>query len=129
MKAGDVLGFMGNSGDAQATPYHLHFEIHPLADVHMGYDGVVAPYPYLLAWRRLRTSCFRAGAGWAPPAVAGSSAPKPGAILLQVSRHLDGERSATGLGRARVVSAPVAAEGDGSLLRGFAPPLRGGRAR
>ena len=28
--AGDVVGFVGNTGDAQSTPYHLHFEIHPV---------------------------------------------------------------------------------------------------
>ena len=28
VKAGTVLGFMGNTGDASTTPYHLHFEIH-----------------------------------------------------------------------------------------------------
>ncbi len=121
VKAGDVVGFMGNSGDAQGTPYHLHFEIHPLGMLHMGYDGVVAPYPYLLAWRRVQDIVFPDGAGWAPPAVAGSSAPKPGAIVLQVSDI----STASGLrpgSVARAFVAPVAAEGDGSLLRGFAPP-------
>ena len=121
VKAGDVIGFMGNSGDAQGTPYHLHFEIHPLGLLHEGYDGVVAPYEYLLAWRRVEDIFFPAGAGWAPPATAGSTAPKPGAIVLQVSDI----STASGLrpgSVARAFVAPVSAESDGALIRGFAPP-------
>ena len=29
VKAGTLLGFVGNTGDAEPTPPHLHFEIHP----------------------------------------------------------------------------------------------------
>ena len=29
VKAGTVLGFTGNTGDAEPTPPHVHFEIHP----------------------------------------------------------------------------------------------------
>jgi murein DD-endopeptidase MepM/ murein hydrolase activator NlpD len=82
VKAGTVLGFMGNTGDAATTPYHLHFEIHPVGLLYMGYDGAVRPYPYLLAWRRLRDVDFAQVSGWAPPVSPTSSAPKPGAILL-----------------------------------------------
>ena len=50
VKAGTVLGFVGNTGDAEPTPPHLHFEIHP--------DGLdedaVDPYPILLAWQGRR---------------------------------------------------------------------------
>jgi murein DD-endopeptidase MepM/ murein hydrolase activator NlpD len=82
VKAGTVLGFMGNTGDAVSTPYHLHFEIHPVGLLYLGYDGAVRPYPYLQAWKHLQDIEFAQVAGWAPPVAATSSAPKPGAILL-----------------------------------------------
>ena len=82
VKAGTVLGFMGNTGDAATTPYHLHFEIHPVGMLFMGYDGAVNPHEYLMAWKRLEDVEFARVAGWAPPVSPTSSAPKPGAILL-----------------------------------------------
>ena len=85
VEAGDVLGFMGNTGDAEHTPYHVHFEIHPASMLHQGYDGVINPYRYLVAWQRLTDVAITGVAGWAAPIPPGASAPKPGAILLQVS--------------------------------------------
>jgi murein DD-endopeptidase MepM/ murein hydrolase activator NlpD len=79
--AGDVLGFVGNTGDAEFTPPHLHFEIHPLALLGLGYDGVVAPYKYLLAWQHLTDLRFVPGSVWLP-AGGRSTAPEPGAYLL-----------------------------------------------
>ena len=84
VSAGDVIGFLGNSGDAETTPYHLHFEVHPVSLLYLDYDGAVDPTSYLDAWRKLEDVDFPAGAAWAP-FVHGGNAPEPGAVLLQVS--------------------------------------------
>jgi len=54
VKAGDVIGFIGNTGDAFTTPPHLHFEIHPVSLLHLEYDGAVNPTSYLGRWQRLK---------------------------------------------------------------------------
>jgi hypothetical protein len=85
VKAGDVIGFVGNTGDARTTPYHLHFEIHPVSMLYLGYDGAVNPASYLESWQRLRDVPITGVLGWAPPLPRGSNVPKAGAILLQAS--------------------------------------------
>jgi len=84
VNAGDVVGFAGNTGDAEGTPFHLHFEIHPVGLLGLGYDGAVNPTSYLLAWKHLQDVSFEGGDAWAPFHSLGN-APKPGAILLAAS--------------------------------------------
>jgi murein DD-endopeptidase MepM/ murein hydrolase activator NlpD len=85
--AGDVVGFLGDSGDADGGLPHLHFEIHPAPLAGLGYDGVVAPYPFLVAWKRAQDVAFSEGrvyvseTGGLPRA----GAPAPGAVLLRVN--------------------------------------------
>jgi hypothetical protein len=84
--AGDVLGFVGNTGDAATTPFHLHFEVHPVSLLFLGYDGAVNPTKYLDAWKRLEDVKIRAAVPFSTvPGAATSNAPTPGAILLEAS--------------------------------------------
>ena len=85
VKAGEVLGFVGNTGDAAGTPTHLHFEVHPSSLLYLGYDGAVDPTSYLTAWQHLQDVRFQNIAGWVPAQAVSDPAPKPAAILLQVS--------------------------------------------
>src|SRR5205807_9553423 len=84
VNAGDVLGFVGNTGDAQGTPYHLHFEVHPVGLLGLGYDGAVNPTSYLNRWRHVQDVSFAGGIAWAP-AASSAHAPKPGAVLISAT--------------------------------------------
>jgi murein DD-endopeptidase MepM/ murein hydrolase activator NlpD len=85
VRAGQVVGFMGHTGDAEAAPPHLHFEVHPVSLLYLGYDGAVDPSAYIDDWRRLERLPFPVPAGWAPNVPGASDAPQPGAVLLGVS--------------------------------------------
>jgi Peptidase family M23 len=82
VSAGEVIGFMGNTGSAEGPAAHLYFEVHPVSLIYLGYDGAVDPTTYLSSWRRLRSLPFPVATGWAPSPPGVAQAPVPGALLL-----------------------------------------------
>lgn len=47
VRAGTVIGFVGNTGDAKTSPPRVHFEVHPNG------GRSVPPFPLVSAWPRL----------------------------------------------------------------------------
>jgi murein DD-endopeptidase MepM/ murein hydrolase activator NlpD len=81
VRAGQVIGFMGNTGQTRGEPTHLHFEVHPVSMLFLGSDGAVDPVPYFASWHRLATLSFPVATGWAPAVPGTIKAPEPGAVF------------------------------------------------
>jgi len=116
VRAGAVIGFVGHSGDAEGTPPHLHFEIHPVGLLSLGYDGVVDPYPALVKWQHLQDIRFHAGAQWLASFAGTSNAPTPGAFLLS-SSDISTASGLTPGSLARVLRPYVSAAAVGASVR------------
>ena len=118
VQAGDVIGFVGDSGDAAGTPYHLHFEIHPAALLGLGYDGVVDPYRYLLAWQAEQDLGGVQGVAAPPPVL------QPSAVVVQA----EDIASVSGLepdGLLRAFELPLLIGSGAALVPPERPPLVG----
>jgi murein DD-endopeptidase MepM/ murein hydrolase activator NlpD len=80
VRAGTVLGFTGNTGDAEPTPPHVHFEIHP------GGADAIDPHAILTTWQErhdVAPGTWLARHG-------GDTAARPGA-LVEVRDFIEGD--------------------------------------
>ena len=126
VRRGQVLGFVGNTGDAITTWPHVHFEVHPNATLYLGYDGAVDPTHYLATWTRLGRV-----ASVPPPVPLPSGAPSgEGAIkdfraLLAIRPMKVSPRVAAGDRAAQKHAAPTARLGATALSLRALPAGRG----
>jgi len=83
VRAGQVLGFMGDTGNADGLATHLHFEVHPVSMLFLAQDGAADPGPYLAKWKHMANLPFGSlTTGWAPKVPGTIKAPEPGAVPL-----------------------------------------------
>ncbi len=82
VRAGQVIGFMGDTGNSGGLATHLHFEVHPVSMLFLGFDGAVDPSPYLASWRHIASIAFPVATGWAPKVPGTIHAPEPGVVPL-----------------------------------------------
>jgi murein DD-endopeptidase MepM/ murein hydrolase activator NlpD len=82
VRAGQVIGFMGDTGNTGGLATHLHFEVHPVSMLFLGFDGAVDPTPYLASWRHIASLAFPVATGWAPKVPGTIRAPEPGVVPL-----------------------------------------------
>jgi hypothetical protein len=85
VQAGEVIGFMGETGETDGLSTHLEFEIRPVSLVYLGSEGVVDPTSYFASWRPETSVQLPAGPGWAPTVPGSLPAPVPAATLVASS--------------------------------------------
>ncbi len=117
VKAGQLVAYVGDSGDAEGIHHHLHFEVHP------NDGGAVSPYKHLKRAQHLLYAAPQAGQTLTLALYGTVELAEPGLLTMKLERQRGSDGTRTAISSTITVTVPSEAviERAGPKSRRLAP--------